>query len=114
MRILITVKPQMYREALAVVLHKHHPDAEVVLSDPDSVEGWLTGFQPDLVVRNDTDGASGEALDGVAQIEVMYSDSMDARIVVNGRAREKKDLGVDELLGVVDEIGETVSGEAVG
>ena len=114
MRILVTVKPQMYREALAVVLHKHYPDAEVALGDPESVEGRAAAFGPDLILRNDTDGASQGFLDGVAQIEVLYSDSMDTRITVNGRVREKRDMDVDELLLVVDEVGEAISGKAVG
>lgn len=31
-RVLVTVKPQMYREALALTLHQHRPDIEVMLS----------------------------------------------------------------------------------
>lgn len=110
MRILVTIKPRMYREALAVVLYGHRPDDEVVLGEPESIEGILAGFAPDLVVRNDTDGASLESLAGVAQIEVLYSDGMDARVVVGGQVREKKDMDVDELLRVVDEVGGMISG----
>ena len=32
MRILVTVKPQMYRETLALALHEHRPGDEVTLT----------------------------------------------------------------------------------
>lgn len=32
MRILITVKPQMYREAIAISIYRDHPTAEILLA----------------------------------------------------------------------------------
>jgi hypothetical protein len=39
MRILITVKPRMYREAIAASIHRHRPDAEIVLAPPSPWTG---------------------------------------------------------------------------
>lgn len=89
MRVLVTVEPRMYREALAAVLHEHRPGDEVVLTPP-AAGGRLANFVPDLLVSNDTDGALPEALEGTARIEVLYSDGMDARVVVDGRSRRRR------------------------
>jgi hypothetical protein len=55
-RILITVSPLMYREALAAAVHQHRPDLEVRIAPPEDVEVELGRFSPHLLVRNDTDG----------------------------------------------------------
>jgi hypothetical protein len=61
-------------------------------------------FEPHLLVRNDTDGMDHKMLAGVpCWIEVLYSDSMDAKISVDGRVEEAKDISTEELLRVADE-----------
>ena len=104
MRILVTIQPQMYREALAVALRRHRPDDEVMLADPAALDGALSNLRPGLLIHNDNDGLPPEVLEGVARVEVLYSDSMDTRIVVDGRVREKADMSVEELFRVVDEV----------
>jgi hypothetical protein len=102
-RILVTVKPQMYRETLALTLHEHRPDAEVMIAPSESLDGEVTSFRPHLLVRND-DGAGPESLNAIAyRIEILYSDGMGARINLNGRIREIEDMCVDDLLQIVDE-----------
>ena len=114
MRILVTVKPRMYRETLAVVLHEHRPDAEVMIAPSESLDGEVTRFRPHLLVRHDNDGAGAESLNAIAyRIEVLYSDGMGARINLGGRIWEIKDMCVDDLLAVVDEVEDLVSGERV-
>lgn len=111
MRILVTVKPKMYRETLALTLHKHRPDAEVMLISADSVDGQVKEFAPDLLVRNDNDGLAPEYLDGIAcRIEILFSDGMGARINLDGRIREMEDMSVEDLLAVLDEVEEFISG----
>jgi hypothetical protein len=103
-RILVTVKPQMYRETLALTLHEHRPDAEVMIAPSESLDGEVTSFRPHLLVRNDDDGAGPESLNAIAcRIEILYSDGMGARINLNGRIREIEDMCVDDLLQIVDE-----------
>ncbi len=64
----------------------------------------MRNFEPHLLVRNVTDGIDHEVLAGVpCWVEVLYSDSMDAKICVDGRIKEAKDISTEELLQVTDE-----------
>lgn len=112
MRVLITVKPRMYRETLALALHRHRPEAELMLAPADSLDGEVATFAPDVLVRNDNDGAAEEYLDGIAcRIEVLFSDGMDVRIVFDGQVREIKDMSVEDLLAAMDEVEAFISSE---
>jgi hypothetical protein len=114
-RILVTVKPQMYRETLALALHEHRPGDEVMLAPSEMFDGEVKDFGPHLLVRNDNDGAAPEALETVAcRIDVLLSDGMGARINLDGRVWKIEDMSVDDLLAVVDEAGELTSIEPAG
>ena len=65
MRVLITVSPLMYREAIAHSLHRRRPDFEVRIAPPEAVEEEVRAFEPRLLVRNDTDGLDPGVLAGV-------------------------------------------------
>lgn len=113
-RILVTVKPQMYRETLALALHQHRPDADVMLAPSESLDGEVDRFGPHLLVRNDNDGAGPESLEAIAcRIEILFSDGMGARINLDGRIREMEDMSMDDLLAVLDEVEEFISREPV-
>ena len=115
MRILVTVKPQMYRETVALTLHKHRPDAEVMIATSESLDGEVTRFRPHLLVRNDDDGAGPESLNAIAcRIEILYTDGMGARINLDGRVWKIDDMCVEDLLAVVDEAEELTSREPAG
>ncbi len=114
-RMLVTAKPTMYRETLALALHRYRPDAEVMLVSSDSLDGEVAGFGSHLLVHNDTDEATPEALNNVlCRIEVLISDSMGARIIMDGRVREIEDMCIDDLLRVVDEVEALISEGEVG
>jgi hypothetical protein len=105
MRILVTVKPQMYREALALALHEHRPDDEVLLAPPRLLDGQARDFGPHVLLRNDTDGAVPEGLENVVcRIEVLFSDGLDARISLGGRVWNIDDISIDDLLAILDEV----------
>ncbi len=59
-RVLVTVEPRMYREALALALQQGRPEAEVVLVPESVMDGQVDGFAPHGLVRNDGDGAVPE------------------------------------------------------
>jgi hypothetical protein len=112
-RILISVIPRMYREAIALSIHQHQPDLVVRLGPPEDLFWELGRFKPHLLVSNDGDGLSPEALDEVpCWVEVLYTDHMSARIRMDGRVEEVEDMDLQRLLAVVDETRETVTGEA--
>jgi hypothetical protein len=103
-RILVTIIPLMYREAIAGYLLQHRPGYEVRSSAPENIEEEVILFAPHLLVHDDTDGLDPRVLRGVpCWIEVLYSDSMGARISVEGRIEENPDISTDVLLRVVDE-----------
>ena len=114
MRILISVMPRMYREAIALSIHQHHPDFVVRLGPPEEIFRELRRFNPHLLVSNDGDeGLNPEALDEVpCWVEVLYTDHMSARIRMDGRVEEVEDINLQRLLEVVDETREMVTGEA--
>jgi hypothetical protein len=104
MRTLITLTPLMYREGIASSLRQSRPGFEVRIAPPEAAEEEVRSFEPHLLVRNDTDGIDHKVLGSApCWVEVLYSDSMDAKISVDGRLKETKDISTDDLLRVADE-----------
>ena len=102
MRILITVAPLMYREALAIAVHQDRPDAEVMIGSLGQLDGQAENFAPHLLIRNDTDGADMSLQTGaLCWIEVLYSNGLNARISLDGAVWEIDDIGIEDLLGLV-------------
>jgi hypothetical protein len=56
-RVLVTVEPRMYREALALAVQRHRPGAEVMLVPANVLDGQVEDFEPHVLVRNDSDEA---------------------------------------------------------
>jgi hypothetical protein len=77
---------------------------EVRIAAPHAAEEEMRDFAPHLLVRNDTDGLEEAGLlAGIpCRVEVLYSDSMDAKISVDGRVEEVRDMSTEELLRVAD------------
>ena len=104
MRALITVSPLMYREALAAAVHRHRPGFEVRMAPPEDIYEEVGCFNPHLIVRADNDGVDPVLLERVpCRVEIMYTDSMNAKIGVDGSIEEVRDIAIDDLLRVVDE-----------
>lgn len=113
MRILVAVKLRMYREVIALSLHNHRPDAEVLISPPENLHREIGRFRPHLVVLDDNGGATPDGLSGALyRVELLLGASMDARISVDGQAREVKDILTEDLLAVMDEAEELIPEEA--
>jgi hypothetical protein len=112
LRILITITPRMYREALALAVHRHRPDLEIRLAPPENALEEAQSFAPHLLVRNDNDVIDPEVLAGVpCWVEVTYTDSMDARINLDGSIQEVSDMAMDGLLAVVEQAEQMVIGD---
>ena len=70
---------------------------------PEEAEREIATFRPHLLVHNDTAPISEGALAGVpSRVEVLYSDSMDARVWADGAASEAHDMSAEGLLRAVD------------
>jgi hypothetical protein len=108
-RVLVTLTPLMYREAIAYSLARSRPAFEVRIASPEQTEKEVRAFAPQLLIRNDTDGLEPGVLAGVpCWVEVLYSDSMDARVCLAGRTEEAEDMSTEGLLQVADEAAELV------
>src|SRR5918993_3213991 len=107
-RVLVTLTPRMYREAVALSIQRNRPGlVDVKLAPPEVAEAELASFRPHLLVHNDAHGglvpipeAALEA--GPHRLEVLYSDSMDVRISADGHLTELRDASTEDLLGAVD------------
>jgi hypothetical protein len=45
-RVLVTVEPRMYREAIALAVHSNRPKAEVMLVSEEVMDGQVKEFAP--------------------------------------------------------------------
>jgi hypothetical protein len=111
-RVLVTVEPRMYRQAIALAVQRNRPETEVMFGSEEGLEGQVKDFAPHVLVRNDSDGVVPERVLGsvVCRMEVLYTDGMDARISVGGDSYTIEDASIDYLLALVDEAENLVSG----
>ncbi len=115
MRILVTVSPLMYREAIALSIHDHRPDSEVLLAPPRPTDVRTVRFGPHVLVHDAEGAGPSPALAGgvVCRVEVLYTDSMVARVsTAGGGSYTIEDARMDDLLAIVDEAEGLASGPA--
>jgi hypothetical protein len=111
-RVLVTVEPRMYREAIALALQRYRPHSEVMLVPEEVMDGEAKDFAPHVLVRSDSDGAVPEGMPSrvVCLVEVLYTDHMAARISVGGSSYTIEDASMEDLLSLVDEAEALASG----
>jgi hypothetical protein len=111
-RVLVTVEPRMYREAIALAVQRDRPEAEVMLVPDEILDGQVENFAPHVLVRNDSDRAVPEGLlsSVVCRMEVLYTDGMAARVSVGESSYTIEDATMEDLLALVDEAEALVSG----
>ncbi len=103
MRVLVTVTPQMYRQAIALSIRRQRHGIDVRVASPGATAGELVSFRPHLLVHNDNDGLGPEAVAGIlCRVMVLYTDGMDAQISVDGEVSEARDMCMEDLLRIVD------------
>jgi hypothetical protein len=104
-RILITITPRMYREVLALSIHRRRPDFEVLLAPPGSLDGKAERFGPHVLVQGpDEAGLPPTLPDGVlCRIQLLDNGRMDATIEFDGTASEVHDVCLEDLLEVLEE-----------
>jgi hypothetical protein len=113
MRILIANTPLMYRESLALAIHRHNPDFEVMISDPVSMDGEAERFGPHALVRDD-DGIEVGSPDGVVcWVGIIIDDHLKVRISVDGEVSEIHEVSLDELLAALDKVAQFVSDKGI-
>jgi hypothetical protein len=111
-RVLVTVEPRMYREAIALALQRRRPDSEVLLVSEEVLDGQVDGFAPQVLVRNDSDREISERLlqSVVCRVEVLFTDGMATRINLAERSCMIEDARLEDLLSLLDEAEKLASG----
>jgi hypothetical protein len=113
-RVLITLEPRMYRQAIALALQRARPDSEVMLAAEVSLNGQVHDFAPHVLVRSDygpevPEGQLSSSV--VCLVEVLYTDHMGVRVsVVGGRSYTIEDASMEDLISLVDEAEGLISG----
>src|SRR5215210_7909008 len=99
MRVLVSVSPRMYREAIATSIQRLRPGIEVRISPPEDTEEELAAFRPVLLIHDDTVPLPEEVLEGIpTRVEMLYSDSMHARVRADGMVSQMGDVSPRDLL----------------
>ena len=108
MRVLVAIAPRSYREAVALYLHRHRPQAEVSIASPEDLDGEVGRSYPHLVVCNAPSEAVREVT--IAWIRIILGDSLDADLSINGHSRRVEDVRMNDLLEVFDRTEALLSG----
>jgi hypothetical protein len=64
MRVLVANTPLMYRESLALSIQRARPNFEVLLAEPEKLNGEVESLAPHALVRDD-DGVETSSPNGV-------------------------------------------------
>ena len=116
-RILVTISPRLYREAIALSIHRHRPDFEVLLAPTDSLDGEAERFAPHALVQDaDEEGLPpGVPDDLVCRVQVLKTtERMDAAIELGGTTSELGDISLDELFAALEEVEGLLQGDGGG
>lgn len=105
MRILVTITPRLYREALALSIRRRRPDFEVLLGPPWSLDGEAESLGPHVLVQDADEAGLPPALaEGVVcRVRILVADRVDATIEMDGTSTEIHHASLDELFVAFEE-----------
>ncbi len=106
-RILLTITPRMYREALALSIHRRRPDFEVLLAPPWPLDGKAELFRPHVLVQDADEAGLPPALAQdeqglVCRIRILIADRIDATVELDGTTSEIHDVCLEDLFEVLE------------
>jgi hypothetical protein len=106
-RVLVSIAPLSYREAVALSLTKHRPHLETRIVPPEDLDQEAESFEPHLVVCNEVTQTVRENVP--SWVQILLEDGLDAVVSVNGQSLEVHDISTEDLLGALDETEEMAS-----
>jgi hypothetical protein len=106
--VLVAIVPRSYREAVALYIHQHRPQARVSIVSPGGLDAEVRRSSPHLVVCNEASEAVRKV--AITWARILLEDSLDAQISIDGRSRRVEDVGMDDLLEVFDRTEALLSG----
>lgn len=102
----------MYRESVALTIQGARPSYEVLLGPVELLDGQVESFRPHLIVCSDDDGVEAYSTEGVlCRIEILFTDSMGARVRLDGEVWEIEDMSTKDLFSILDRIQEMIPNE---
>ena len=107
MRVLVSIAPLSYREAVALSLTRYRPHLETRIAPPEDLDQEVENFKPDLVVCNEVTQTVRENVP--SWVQVLFENGLDAVVSVNGQSLEVHNISMEDLLGAVDETEEMAS-----
>ena len=108
LRVLVSLSPLMYRQAVALCVWRARPElAEVRIAPPETAEAQIASFRPHLLVHDEGHGSDAPILEDAlaavpCRVELLYSEGMHARVYAGGRSTEIRDASAEDLLGAVE------------
>ena len=105
-RILVTVSPRMYREAIALSIRSRRPDFEVLIAPPWPLDGRAERFGPHVLVQDADEAGLPPALAGggvACRVRVLVADRVHATIEMDGTVSEVRDACLEDLFGALEE-----------
>jgi hypothetical protein len=103
-RILITISPRLYREVLALSIHRRRPDFEVLLTPPWPLDGRAERFEPHVLVQDADEAGLPHALEEgvVCRVRILKTERIDATIELDGTISEVHDVCLEDLFEVLE------------
>ena len=106
-RVLVSIAPLSYRQAVAQALARSRPRLEVRIAPPEDLDREVGRFGPHLVVCNEATAFVRSNV--LSWVEIAFEDGLDAAISLDGRTSLVHDVSMDDLLAAVDETERMVS-----
>jgi hypothetical protein len=95
----------MYREVLALSIHRRRPDFEVLLAPPWLLDRRAERFEPHVLVQDADEAGLSPALEGgvVCRVLVLKKpEHIDATIELDGTATAVQDICLEDLFEVLE------------
>ena len=101
MVVLVAIEPRSYRQVIGKTIRSLRPHVEVIVLEPDTLGAGIRRLDPELVFasRTDTFAPTGRS----AWVEFRPYEQPPARVCLGGRRWELEEVGLDDLLSLVDE-----------
>ena len=115
-RILVTISPRLYREVIALSIHRHRPDFEVLLAPPWPLDRRAERFEPHVLVQDAAETGLPPALaEGVVcRIRILKTERIDATIELDGTTTEIRDACFEDLFVTIEEAERLSQGDGAG
>ena len=106
-RILLTITPRLYREVIALSIHRRRPDFEVLLAPPWPLDGKAQLFRPHVLVQDADEAELPPALAQdeqgvVCRVRILKTERIDATIELDGTISEVHDVCLEDLFAVLE------------